>query len=49
VDAPWILVEAESKRFARVKVMECVIDELERGCAARGFVLPHPLEPERSV
>jgi polyphosphate kinase 2 (PPK2 family) len=45
-EAPWILVEAESKRFARVKVMECVIEQIERGCAARGFELPEPLQPE---
>lgn len=45
-EAPWILVEGESKRFARVKVMESVIEQIERGCAARGFELPEPLEPE---
>lgn len=44
--APWILVEGESKRFARVKVMESVIEQVERGCAARGFELPEPLGPE---
>jgi polyphosphate kinase 2 (PPK2 family) len=49
LEAPWILVEAESKRFARVKVMESVIEQIERGCAARGFALPAPLEPETSV
>jgi polyphosphate kinase 2 (PPK2 family) len=49
VEAPWILVEAESKRFARVKVMECVIEQIERGCAARGFPLPEPLESETNV
>ena len=43
-EAPWILVEGESKRFARVKVMESVIEQIERGCAARGFALPEPLE-----
>jgi polyphosphate kinase 2 (PPK2 family) len=48
-DAPWILVEGESKRFARVKVMESVIEQIERGCAARGFELPEPLEPETNV
>ena len=47
--APWILVEGESKRFARVKVMECVIEQIERGCAARGFELPDPLEPETTA
>jgi polyphosphate kinase 2 (PPK2 family) len=45
-EAPWTLVEAESKRYARVKVMESVIEQIERGCAARGFELPEPLEPE---
>jgi polyphosphate kinase 2 (PPK2 family) len=49
LEAPWILVEAESKRFARVKVMESVIDQIERGCAARGFALPDALEPETNV
>jgi polyphosphate kinase 2 (PPK2 family) len=49
MQAPWILVEAESKRFARVKVMESVIEQVERGCAARGFELPLPLDPETSV
>ena len=47
-EAPWTLVEAESKRYARVKVMESVIEQIERGCAARGFELPEPLEPETS-
>src|SRR4051812_4028452 len=46
LEAPWILVEGDSKRFARVKVMESVIEQIERGCAARGFDLPDPLEPE---
>jgi len=45
-EAPWILVEGESKRFARVKVMESVIEQVERGCAARGFELPPPLDTE---
>jgi AMP-polyphosphate phosphotransferase len=49
LEAPWILVEGESKRFARVKVMECVIEQIERGCAARGFELPDPLEPETTA
>jgi AMP-polyphosphate phosphotransferase len=48
-EAPWILVEAESKRFARVKVMESVIEQIERGCAARGFELPEPLQPETTA
>jgi len=49
LEAPWTLVEGESKRFARVKVMESVIEQIERGCAARGFELPQPLEPETQI
>ena len=40
--APWHLVAADSKRYARVKVVETVIAEIERGCAERGFPLPEP-------
>jgi polyphosphate kinase 2 (PPK2 family) len=49
LQAPWILVEAESKLFARVKVMESVVEQIERGAAARGFAVPEPLEPETKV
>jgi polyphosphate kinase 2 (PPK2 family) len=49
LQAPWILVEGESKRFSRVKVMESVIEQIERGAAARGFPLPAPLNPENNV
>jgi polyphosphate kinase 2 (PPK2 family) len=42
--APWTLVEGESKRYARVKVMETVIASIEQGCAERGFELPAPLD-----
>jgi polyphosphate kinase 2 (PPK2 family) len=49
LESPWILVEAESKRLARVKVMESVIEQIERGAAARGFAVPEPLEPETNV
>jgi AMP-polyphosphate phosphotransferase len=38
--ARWQLVEAESKRWARVKVVETVIAEIERGCERRGYALP---------
>jgi AMP-polyphosphate phosphotransferase len=48
LEAPWTLVEGESKRFARVKVMECVIEQIERGCAARGFDLPAPISDSES-
>jgi polyphosphate kinase 2 (PPK2 family) len=49
LEAPWVLVEGESKRYARVKVMESVIEQIERGAAARGFALPDPLDPETDV
>ncbi len=35
--APWHLVEGESKRHARVKVIETTIAEIERGMRERGF------------
>jgi hypothetical protein len=38
--APWHVIEADSKRYARVKVIETVIEEVERGMAARGLELP---------
>jgi AMP-polyphosphate phosphotransferase len=38
--ARWHLVEAESKRYARVKVIETVIAEVEAGMRARGFEPP---------
>jgi polyphosphate kinase 2 (PPK2 family) len=39
-EAPWHLVEAESKRHARVKVLETVIEEIETGMRQRGFEPP---------
>jgi AMP-polyphosphate phosphotransferase len=48
--APWLLVEAESKRYARVKVVETAIAEIEQGMRARGFEpsAPRPRpEPKR--
>jgi polyphosphate kinase 2 (PPK2 family) len=42
--APWRIVPAESKRYARVRVMEEVIGAIEEGCAQQGFPLPEPLE-----
>lgn len=35
--APWLLIEAESKRFARVAVVERTIAAIEHGLRARGF------------
>ena len=36
----WQLVEGDSKRWARVKVLETVISEIERGMRERGFEPP---------
>ena len=38
--ARWHLVEADSKRWARVKVLETAIAEIETGMRARGFEPP---------
>jgi polyphosphate kinase 2 (PPK2 family) len=42
--APWDLVEGESKRYARVKVVETVIARIEAGMRERGFDVPDPVE-----
>jgi polyphosphate kinase 2 (PPK2 family) len=42
--APWRLIPAESKRYARVEVMRQVISAIEAGCDHHGFPLPEPLE-----
>jgi AMP-polyphosphate phosphotransferase len=36
----WQLVEGDSKHYARVKVIETVIGEVERGMRERGFPVP---------
>jgi AMP-polyphosphate phosphotransferase len=41
--APWTLVEAESKRYARVKVVETVIAAAEAGMRRHGIRPPAPL------
>jgi AMP-polyphosphate phosphotransferase len=38
--APWHLVEAESKKYARVKVVETVIERVERGMRDQGLEPP---------
>ena len=38
--APWVLVEAEDKRWARVKVVESVVVAIEAGMAARNLPVP---------
>ncbi len=44
--APWHLVEANSKRFARVKVIETVIERIEQGMAQWGMEPPPQLGGE---
>ncbi len=39
-DAPWHVVEGEQKRFARVRVVETLNAEIERGMRERGFPVP---------
>jgi polyphosphate kinase 2 (PPK2 family) len=38
--APWVLVEAEDKRWARVKVAESVVRAIEAGLATRNLPVP---------
>ena len=38
--ARWQLVEGDSKRWARVKVLETTIAEIESGMRERGFEPP---------
>ena len=42
--APWDLIEAESKRYARVRVIETVIRRIEEGIRRVGREPPAPLE-----
>src|SRR5690348_477403 len=44
--ASWVLVEAEDKRWARVKVVESVVAAIETGMAARNLPVPSP-QPDR--
>ncbi|HLM09900.1 MAG TPA: hypothetical protein VK307_09325 [Thermoleophilaceae bacterium] len=39
-DAPWTLVESESKRYARVKVVDTVVEQIERGMRREGIEPP---------
>lgn len=39
-DAPWTLVEGDSKRWARVKVIETINAAVESGMRERGFPVP---------
>jgi AMP-polyphosphate phosphotransferase len=38
--SPWILVEANDKRYARVKVIETINEYIERALAANGIEIP---------
>jgi AMP-polyphosphate phosphotransferase len=42
--APWHLVPANSKRYARVAVIETVISEIEDGMRRHGMEPPEPIE-----
>jgi len=42
-DAPWMLIEAESKRYARVTVLERAVAAIEQGLRVRGFGEVPPL------
>ena len=44
--APWDLVPADSKRYARVKVIETVIERIEDGMRKWGFEPPAPRESD---
>jgi len=45
-NAPWDVIEAESKKYARVKVAETVIARIEEGMRERGIEPPEPLEDD---
>jgi polyphosphate kinase 2 (PPK2 family) len=40
VESPWHLIPADSKRYARVKVIETVTESIEQGMRRQGFELP---------
>ncbi len=42
--APWDLIEGESKRHARVRVLEVVIERIEAGMRLHGSEPPPPIE-----
>jgi polyphosphate kinase 2 (PPK2 family) len=42
--APWHLIEGDSKKFARVQVLETVISRIEDGMRDQGFEVPDPQE-----
>lgn len=42
--APWFIIEATDKRWARVKAFETAIERLESGLRKRGHEVPAPLD-----
>jgi AMP-polyphosphate phosphotransferase len=44
--APWHLIPADSKRYARVAVIETVIAEIEEGMRRHGMEPPKPIEED---
>jgi polyphosphate kinase 2 (PPK2 family) len=44
--APWDVIAGESKKFARVSVIETVIRRIEEGMERFGFPVPEPLEED---
>jgi polyphosphate kinase 2 (PPK2 family) len=42
-EAPWWVIAAESKRYARVAVVEAVIERIEAAMRTRGIEPPEPL------
>jgi polyphosphate kinase 2 (PPK2 family) len=44
--APWSLIEGDSKRYARVKVVEIVIERIEEGMRWWGIEPPEPISSE---
>jgi polyphosphate kinase 2 (PPK2 family) len=43
-NAPWSLIEADSKRYARVRVIETVCERIEEGMREWGMDPPPPLD-----
>jgi polyphosphate kinase 2 (PPK2 family) len=44
--APWHLIPADSKRYARVAVIETVISEIEEGMRRHGMEPPEPIDDD---
>ncbi len=47
--APWFIVEATDKRWARLKIFEIAIRRLEEGLEKRGYEVPAPYEPHHPL